>query len=63
MPTENQSLARVPVERDELCDLVTWKRRAIEAESKLRTYDPQIVKLASEPCRRCWLPRSRHSWY
>lgn len=45
MPTENQSLSRVPVEHDELCDLVTWKRRAIEAESKLRTYDPQIVKL------------------
>lgn len=35
----------MPVEDDELCDLVTWKRRAIEAESKLRTYDPQIVKL------------------
>jgi hypothetical protein len=30
---------------DALTDLATWKRRAIEAESKLRTYDPQIVEL------------------
>ncbi|UXZ44532.1 hypothetical protein [Pseudomonas soli] len=30
---------------DQPCDLATWKRRAIEAESKLRTYDPQVVEL------------------
>jgi len=30
---------------DEPTDLATWKRRAIEAESKLRTYDPQVVEL------------------
>ncbi|WP_434728596.1 hypothetical protein [Pseudomonas soli] len=30
---------------DQSCDLATWKRRAIEAESKLRTYDPQVVEL------------------
>lgn len=30
---------------DEPTDLATWKRRAIEAESKLRTYDPQVVDL------------------
>lgn len=30
---------------DQPCDLATWKRRAIEAESKLRTYDPQIVEM------------------
>ncbi|MBT9234253.1 hypothetical protein KKQ11_00255 [Pseudomonas sp. MG-2] len=34
-----------PVELDALTDLATWKRRAIEAESKLRTYDPQVVEL------------------
>lgn len=45
MPTENQSWARVRVKRDAPCDLVTWERRAIEAESKLRTYDHQIGKL------------------
>ncbi|MCE0931673.1 hypothetical protein [Pseudomonas monteilii] len=33
---------------DELCDLATWKRRAIEAESKLRTYDPQVVELGEK---------------
>ncbi|WP_070096211.1 hypothetical protein [Pseudomonas sp. NBRC 111139] len=27
-------------------ELATWKRRAIEAESKLRTYDPQILELS-----------------
>ncbi|MFY1029109.1 hypothetical protein [Pseudomonas asiatica] len=32
-------------ELDELTDLATWKRRAIEAESKLRTYDPKVVEL------------------
>ncbi|MCE1010171.1 hypothetical protein [Pseudomonas monteilii] len=35
-----------PEEPDELTDLATWKRRAIEAESKLRTYDPQILELS-----------------
>ncbi|MCU7282675.1 hypothetical protein OC926_22760 [Pseudomonas peradeniyensis] len=45
MPTENRFLASVSAKRDEQCDLIIWKRRAIEAESKLRTYDPQIVKL------------------
>lgn len=30
---------------DEPTDLATWKRRAIEAESKLRTYDPQVLEL------------------
>ncbi|WP_225786029.1 hypothetical protein [Pseudomonas sp. Marseille-P9655] len=30
---------------DEPTDLATWKRRAIEAESKLRTYDPHVVEL------------------
>ncbi|MCI1022597.1 hypothetical protein HWD96_10160 [Pseudomonas putida] len=30
---------------DNIPDLATWKRRAIEAESKLRTYDPQVVEL------------------
>lgn len=34
-----------PVEIDAPTDLATWKRRAIEAESKLRTYDPQVVEL------------------
>jgi len=34
-----------PVEADKLTDLAAWKRRAIEAESKLRTYDPQVVEL------------------
>ncbi|HDS0925495.1 TPA: hypothetical protein QDZ23_000096 [Pseudomonas putida] len=29
-------------------ELATWKRRAIEAESKLRTYDPQVVELGEE---------------
>lgn len=33
------------IDTDELTDLATWKRRAIEAESKLRTYDPQVVEL------------------
>ncbi|MBI6912453.1 hypothetical protein N7613_01010 [Pseudomonas juntendi] len=33
-------------EPDELTDLATWKRRAIEAESKLRTYDPRILELS-----------------
>ncbi|MCE0944067.1 MULTISPECIES: hypothetical protein [Pseudomonas] len=37
--------AGAPVELDQLTDLATWKRRAIEAESKLRTYDPQVVEL------------------
>jgi len=32
------------VGQDALTDLATWKRRAIEAESKLRTYDPQVVE-------------------
>lgn len=35
-----------PVEIDEPTDLATWKRRAIEAESKLRTYDPRILELS-----------------
>lgn len=34
-----------PFEHDELTDFATWKRRAMEAESKLRTYDPQVVEL------------------
>ncbi|MDQ7965545.1 hypothetical protein RDI61_16035 [Pseudomonas plecoglossicida] len=29
-------------------ELATWKRRAIEAESKLRTYDPQVVELGEQ---------------
>lgn len=33
-------------ELDELTDLATWKRRAIEAESKLRTYNPRVVELS-----------------
>lgn len=33
---------------DALTDLATWKRRAIEAESKLRTYDPQVVELGEQ---------------
>ncbi|MNJ10038.1 hypothetical protein D3C77_41900 [compost metagenome] len=33
---------------DELCDDATWKRRAIEAESKLRTYDPKILELSQQ---------------
>jgi|GEM_PF-4246958 len=33
---------------DELTDPATWKRRAIEAESKLRTYDPQVVELGAQ---------------
>ncbi len=37
-----------PSEPDELTDLATWKRRAIEAESKLRTYDPQVVELGEQ---------------
>lgn len=37
--------AAPPVEPDDLTDLATWKRRAIEAESKLRTYDPKVVEL------------------
>lgn len=36
--------AGAPIELDNLTDLATWKRRAIEAESKLRTYDPQVVE-------------------
>lgn len=37
-----------PVEIDEPTDLATWKRRTIEAESKLRTYDPQVVELGAQ---------------
>lgn len=37
--------AAPPAEPDDLPYLATWKRRAIEAESKLRTYDPQVVEL------------------
>ncbi|WP_406833794.1 hypothetical protein [Pseudomonas asiatica] len=37
-----------PIELDDLTDLATWKRRAIEAESKLRTYDPQVVELGEQ---------------
>lgn len=29
-------------------ELANWKRRAIEAESKLRTYDPQVVELGEQ---------------
>lgn len=28
--------------------LTTWKRRAIEAESKLRTYDPRVVEMSAQ---------------
>lgn len=37
-----------PAGIDDLTDLATWKRRAIEAESKLRTYDPQVVELGEQ---------------
>lgn len=37
-----------PTVTDEPTDLATWKRRAIEAESKLRTYDPQVVELGEQ---------------
>jgi len=37
-----------PVEIDEPTDLATWKRRAIEAESKLRSYAPQVVELGEQ---------------
>lgn len=40
--------AAPPAEPDDLTDLATWKRRAIEAESKLRTYDPQVVELGEQ---------------
>ncbi|MFV3290154.1 hypothetical protein ACNFBR_15585 [Pseudomonas sp. NY11955] len=33
---------------DALTDLATWKRRAIEAESKLRTYDPKVLELSQQ---------------
>lgn len=33
---------------DSLTDLATWKRRAIEAESKLRTYDPKVLELSQQ---------------
>lgn len=36
------------VGQDALTDLATWKRRAIEAESKLRTFDPQMVELGEK---------------
>jgi len=32
-------------EHEQRTELATWKRRANEAESKLRTYDPQVVEL------------------
>lgn len=35
-------------DRDHLTDPATWKRRAIEAESKLRTYDPRVVELGAK---------------
>ena len=35
-------------DRDHLTDLATWKRRAIEAESKLRTYDPRVVEMGAK---------------
>lgn len=38
--------AAQPAEIDDLADLATWKRRAIKAESKLRTYDPHILDLS-----------------
>lgn len=40
--------AAPPAEPDDLTYLATWKRRAIEAESKLRTYDPQVVELGEQ---------------
>ncbi|WP_286919731.1 hypothetical protein [Pseudomonas sp. UBA6753] len=36
-----------PTVTDEPIDLATWKRRAIEAESKLRTFDPRLLELSA----------------
>lgn len=38
--------AAPPADPGQPTDLATWKRRAVEAESKLRTYDPKVLELS-----------------